>query len=155
MTYEEAIQFWFGRVNYEQKSPQVGDFKLDRMRRLLELLGDPHRRLRILHIAGSKGKGSTSAFLGSILQSAGFRVGLFTSPHLVHVEERIQVDGQPIAHAELAALMRDIRDAVAPQFERELTFFEIGTALGFLHFLRRRVDFAAKQHEAGRERRPM
>ena len=127
MTYEEAIQFWFGRVNYEHKSPQVGDFKLDRMRRLPELLGYPHHRLRIIHIAGSKGKGSTSAFLGSILQSAGFRVGLFTSPHLVHVEERIQVNRQSITHDELAALMREIRDAISPEFERELTFFEIGT----------------------------
>ncbi len=142
MTYEEAIQFWFGRVNYEHKSPQVGDFKLDRMRRLLELLGDPHRRLRIVHIAGSKGKGSTSALLGAILQAAGFRVGLFTSPHLVHVEERIQVDCQPIGHDALAGLMNEIRGAVPPELERELTFFEIGTALGFLHFLRRRVDFA-------------
>jgi dihydrofolate synthase / folylpolyglutamate synthase len=142
MNYEEAIQFWFGRVNYEHKSPHVGDFKLDRMRRLLELLGNPHRRLRIIHIAGSKGKGSTSAFLASILQAAGFRGGLFTSPHLEHVEERIQVDRQPLGHDELAALMTEISGAITPEFERELTFFEIGTALGFLHFLRRRVDFA-------------
>ena len=82
MTYEEAMQFWFGRVNYEQKSPQVGDFKLDRMRHLLNLLGNPHQRLRIVHIAGSKGKGSTSAMLGSILQREGYTVGLFTSPML-------------------------------------------------------------------------
>src|SRR5262249_31049134 len=85
MTAAEAIRFWFGRVNYEQKSPHFGDFKLDRMRRLLELLGNPQRRLRIVHIAGSKGKGSTSAMLASILQHAGYRVGLFTSPHLVSV----------------------------------------------------------------------
>lgn len=142
MTYEEAIQFWFGRVNYEHKSPQIGDFKLDRMRRLLDLLGNPHLRLRIIHIAGSKGKGSTSAFLASILQAEGFRVGLFTSPHLVNVEERIQVDRVPISHDELASLLGEIRDAMPPEFERELSFFEIGTALGFLHFLRRRVDFA-------------
>ena len=87
MTYEEAIPFWFGRVNYEQKSPQAGDFKLDRMKQLLAILENPHERLRILHIAGSKGKGSTSALLGSILQAEGYRVGLFTSPHLVAVEE--------------------------------------------------------------------
>ncbi len=142
MTYEEAIQFWFGRVNYEQKSPQVGDFKLDRMRHLLDLLDNPERRLRIVHIAGSKGKGSTSALLGAILQAAGFSVGLFTSPHLVHVEERIQVDRQSIAHAELASLTAEIRAVISPELARELTFFELGTALGFLHFVRRRVDFA-------------
>ncbi len=142
MIYAEAIRFWFGRVNYEQKTPQFGDFKLDRMRRLLGRLGNPHRRLRIVHVAGSKGKGSTSAFLASILNEAGYRVGLFTSPHLVSVEERIQVDRQPIGPPELAALMEDIRAAATPALERELTFFEIGTALGFLHFVRRRVDLA-------------
>jgi len=142
MTYEEAMQFWFGRVNFEQKSPQIGDFKLGRMRQLLQLLGNPHDKLRIVHIAGSKGKGSTSAMLGSILQHAGYRVGLFTSPHLVAVEERIQVDRQPIAQDELAALLCEIRDATPPKFMQELTFFEIGTALGFVHFVRRCVDLA-------------
>jgi dihydrofolate synthase / folylpolyglutamate synthase len=142
MTYEEAIRFWFGRVNYEQKSPHAGDFKLDRMRQLLALLGDPHERLRIVHIAGSKGKGSTSAMLAAILQQQGYRVGLFTSPHLVTVEERIQVDQQPIDRFTLAALLDEIRLAAPPALERELTFFEIGTAVGLLHFVRRRVDFA-------------
>ncbi|MBI3821775.1 MAG: bifunctional folylpolyglutamate synthase/dihydrofolate synthase, partial [Planctomycetes bacterium] len=142
MTYAEAMQFWFGRVNFEQRSPQVGDFKLERMRHLLERLGNPHQRLRIVHIAGSKGKGSTSAMLAAILQGAGHRVGLFTSPHLIAVEERIQVDRAPIAPHELAAHLSEIRAATTPAFAQDLTFFEIGTALGFLHFVRRRVDFA-------------
>ncbi len=142
MTYAEAMQFWFARVNYEQKSPQFGDFRLDRMRHLLERLGNPHQRLRIIHIAGSKGKGSTSAMLASILEHEGYRVGLFTSPHLVTVEERIQVDRQSIAEDELRNLLGEIRARTPTALERELTFFEIGTALGFLHFLRRRVDFA-------------
>jgi dihydrofolate synthase / folylpolyglutamate synthase len=142
MTYDEAIPFWFGRVNYEQKTPQADDLKLDRMRALLARLGNPHERLRILHVAGSKGKGSTSAMLAAMLQAAGHRTGLFTSPHLMAVEERIQVDRQPIARAELAALMAEIRDASAGTLERELTFFEIDTALGFLHFVRRRVAIA-------------
>jgi dihydrofolate synthase/folylpolyglutamate synthase len=142
MTYEEAMQFWFGRVNYEQKSPQVGDFKLERMRRLLELLDHPHQRLRIVHIAGSKGKGSTSAMLASILQQQGYRVGLFTSPHLVAVEERIQVDRQPIPRDDLADLLTEIRAVAPASFLHDLTFFEIGTALGFLHFVRRQVDVA-------------
>lgn len=142
MTYDDAMQFWFGRVNYEQRTPHIGDFKLERMRRLLDLLDNPHERLRIIHIAGSKGKGSTSAMLASILQAEGYRVGLFTSPHLVAVEERIQIDQQPIAKDEITALLGEIQDRVPADFERELTFFEIGTALGFLHFVRRRVDFA-------------
>lgn len=143
MTYAEAIQFWFGRVNYEQKTPQADDLKLHHMRALLHRLGNPQDRLRILHVAGSKGKGSTAAMLDAILQAAGYRVGLFTSPHLIAVEERVQVDRQPIPRAELAVLMDEIcQAATAGGLERELTFFEIGTALGFLHFVRRRVEVA-------------
>ena len=147
MTYEEAVQFWFGRINYEVKSPKPSDLSLDRMRTLLELLGNPQNRYRIVHIAGSKGKGSTSAMLASILSEMGYRTGLFTSPHLVKVEERIQVNQVPITPDELAQLMADIQQTCrqnrkALDFERTLTFFEVATALGFLHFARRRVDAA-------------
>jgi dihydrofolate synthase/folylpolyglutamate synthase len=86
MTYEEAMHFWFGRINYEVKSPTPSDLSLDRMRDLLARLGNPQERFPIVHVAGSKGKGSTSAMLTSILQQAGLRTGLFTSPHLVAVE---------------------------------------------------------------------
>src|SRR5215467_12167703 len=109
MTYEQALEFWFGRVNYEHRSPMPSDLKLDRMHALLDRLGNPQQNLRIVHIAGSKGKGSTSAMLASILQQAGYRTGLFTSPHLVSVEERIQVNRQPISTAELTALLSEIR----------------------------------------------
>jgi dihydrofolate synthase/folylpolyglutamate synthase len=142
MTHAEAIQFWFARVNYEQKMPQPDDLKLSHIRALLHRLGDPQDRLRIVHIAGSKGKGSTSAMLDAILRAAGYRVGLFTSPHLVAVEERVQVDRQPINDAELTVLLNEIRQAAGDDLERELTFFEVGTAVGFLHFVRRRVDVA-------------
>jgi dihydrofolate synthase/folylpolyglutamate synthase len=151
MTYEEAMQFWLGRVNYEQRSPQPGDLKLDRMRGLLHLLGDPHERLRIVHIGGSKGKGSTSAMLAAILRCAGYRTGLFTSPHLVEVEERFQVDDQPISREELVRLLAEIRDVCqSPQGQKSwredlnqgLTFFEIATAVAFLFFVRRRVEVA-------------
>ena len=144
MTYDEALSFWYDRINYEVRSAGPGDLKLERMRALLRLLGDPHERVRLVHVTGTKGKGSTCAMLASILRSAGYRVGLFTSPHLEHVEERIQVDGLPILPAELAARMQEVAAAV-----RELeaagagiTFFEIGTALGFLHFVYRRCDVA-------------
>jgi dihydrofolate synthase/folylpolyglutamate synthase len=148
MTYDEAIQFWFGRINYEQRSPKPSDLKLDRMRALLELLGNPQQRLRIVHVAGSKGKGSTSAMLAAILRQAGYRTGLFTSPHLCRVEERIQVDDVPISANELAILMAEVRTAVQ-LLERGrdpgapgVTFFEVATALGFLHFVQRRVEVA-------------
>ncbi len=67
MNYDKAIRFWFGRVNYEQRSPKASDLKLDRMNALLERLGNPHHNLRIIHVAGSKGKGSTSAMLAAVL----------------------------------------------------------------------------------------
>ncbi len=143
MTYEQALEFWFGRVNYERSAPQATDFKLDRIRSLLERLGNPHQRLRLVHVAGSKGKGSTAAMLADILRHAGYRTGLFTSPHLSRVEERIQVDRRPIAAEELATLLSEIRTAIeAPGFAQAPTFFEVATALGFLHFARRRVDVA-------------
>jgi len=141
MTYEQAIAFWYSRINYEQRTPAAGDFKLDRMHALLRLLGDPHARLRIVHVAGSKGKGSTAAMLASILHQAGNRTGLFTSPHLVRVEERIQVDGQPIAAEALTQLLDEVRSAVAAGW-LEPTFFEIATAVGFLHFVRQGANLA-------------
>ncbi len=143
MSYEQALAFWYGFVNYEQRTPQPDELKLDRMRTLLQRLGDPQRRLRLIHVAGSKGKGSTSAMLAAILRQAGYRTGLFTSPHLCQVEERIQVDGQPIHREELTALLRDVRTAVTLGGQPlEPTFFEIATAAGFLHFVRRRVETA-------------
>jgi dihydrofolate synthase/folylpolyglutamate synthase len=141
MTYDEALAFWYGRVNYEHRTPSAGDFKLDRMRTLMRLLDNPQDRLRIVHVAGSKGKGSTSAMLAAVLRRAGYRTGLFTSPHLVHVEERIQVDGVPVGKEDLAVLLEDVRNAVI-HGGLEPTFFEIATAVGFLHFVRRRAEIA-------------
>jgi len=154
LTYDQALSYWYGRVNYEQVSPQPEDLRLERMRTLLGLLGDPQKALRIVHVAGSKGKGSTSALLAAILRQAGCRTGLFTSPHLCRVEERFQVDGLPIPQDELAALLSEVRTVIeeagtkssgtrlAESSLSEATFFEIATAVGFLHFLRRRVDLA-------------
>jgi dihydrofolate synthase / folylpolyglutamate synthase len=144
MTYDEALAFWYGRVNYERKVPQPGDLKLDRMRALLHRLGDPHEKLRTVHVAGSKGKGSTCAMLASVLRHAGYRTGLFTSPHLTDVRERIQVNGKLIGGDELAALMAEIKPAVEDleATGEPPTFFEVGTAVGFMHFLRQECDIA-------------
>lgn len=145
MTYEQALANLYDRVNFEKNPPGADELRLERMRTLLRSLGDPQDALRIVHVAGSKGKGSTSAMLASILRQAGLRTGLFTSPHLTRFEERIQVDGDPIGPAELA----DLGAAVADAEERSglatgdrATFFEVATALGFLHFARRNVDVA-------------
>lgn len=145
MTFDEALAFWYGRINYEVKSARPSDLKLERMRAFLDRIGNPQDRLRIVHVTGTKGKGSTVAMLASALQTAGYRVGQFTSPHLVEVNERIRVDGVPISRLELAALIEELaptvleleaNDAIGP------SYFEIGTALGFLHFVRRRVEVA-------------
>jgi dihydrofolate synthase/folylpolyglutamate synthase len=145
MTYTDALAFWYGRMNYEVRSATPADLKLERMRALLKRLNDPQERFRSVHITGTKGKGSTAAMLSAILQASGYRVGLFTSPHLCHVEERTQINNVPISPAELSARMAEIADAVHQLGQTPFpppTFFEIGTALGFLHFAYRRVDVA-------------
>lgn len=149
MTYDQAMHWWFARVNYELQSPLPADLKLDRMRTLLERLGSPHERYPIVHIAGSKGKGSTAAMLSAILQRDARRIGLFTSPHLQTVEERVQVNQTTIARSDLAEVLTEIRTASAAPapgqtlpLDAGLTFFEIATALGFLHFAQKRVDAA-------------
>ena len=147
MTYADAIAFWYGLIDYERRAPKPGDLKLDRMRELLRRLGDPHEGLRVVHLAGTKGKGSTAAMLEAVLRRAGCRTGLSTSPHLSAVEERIEIDGVPIGRDELAARMAEVAPAVegmrrAAPAGQAPTFFEVGTALGFLHFRRRAVEVA-------------
>lgn len=144
MSYDEVLRWWFGRIDYERRLPQPGDLKLDRMRDLLRRLGDPQKEFRSVHVAGSKGKGSTCAMLESVFRAAGYRTGLFTSPHLTDVRERIQVDRKLIERDELVAVAETVRPAVE-QLERDgasPTFFEVITALGFLHFARLGVEIA-------------
>lgn len=152
---QSAFDFLFGRINYERTSLvpySTGEFKLDRIRRLLAALGDPHKKFPAIHIAGTKGKGSTAAMMASILQVAGYRVGLYTSPHLNSLEERFVVNGQLCSEPEFVSLVQEIQRAVHEIAEQELsgvspplgehTFFEITTALGLLHFARQNVDAA-------------
>ena len=145
-TYEQALAFWFNRVNYEQRGMprDLRELNLDRMRDLLARIDHPERNLPIIHIAGTKGKGSTAALLTSILQHAGLRSGLFTSPHLSRVEERIQVNRQSISAGDLTVLMREIEPHVLAMEAagKSPTFFEIVTALALLHFSRSRVELA-------------
>ncbi len=139
---DDPRAFWYSLINYEQRTPTAEDLMLDRMRALMARLGDPQRRLRIVHVAGSKGKGSTAAMLAAILRASGYRTGLFTSPHLCRVEERFQVDGRPISAEELTILLGEVRDCILRSSRATLplpTFFEVATAVGFLHFVRRGV----------------
>jgi dihydrofolate synthase/folylpolyglutamate synthase len=146
--YHESLDFLYSRLNYERLGmPKVaGELQLGRMRRLLRRLGDPQDALPIIHVAGTKGKGSTSAMLAAALSAAGIRTGLFCSPHLHALEERFSIDGRSASHEEIVALTDTVRPLVAeldagdphPRVRR-LTFFEITTAMGLLHFARRQV----------------
>jgi dihydrofolate synthase / folylpolyglutamate synthase len=99
---EAALRFLYERVDYEraQSVPyRTHEFKLDRMRELLARLGDPARGLPIVHVAGTKGKGSTTSMIGAVLSAAGYRIGVFTSPHLERIEERLAVGGRVCSSA--------------------------------------------------------
>lgn len=125
---------------------------LERMRSLLEALGNPQDQLTVIHVAGTNGKGSTAAILAAILQSAGYRVGLYTSPHLVRYTERIQVNGTPIPPGRLAAHITRVQ-AAASQAEAEglghPTEFEAGTAAMYLYFLEAGVDVVIQETGLG------
>jgi dihydrofolate synthase/folylpolyglutamate synthase len=141
--YQAALDYLYGFVDYSLKHASElakADFNLERMYALMAELGDPQNAYPTIHVAGTKGKGSVSALCASALRAAGFKTGLYTSPHLQDFCERIQVDGQPIAHEELAALVDEIKPAVGRV--PLLTTFELTTALGFLYFARKNVDVA-------------
>lgn len=112
---------------------------LERMRALLRLLGDPQRKLRCLHVAGTNGKGSVCACIESVLRLAGYRTGLFTSPHLFKVNERIQIDRQSISDADLYEEARKIL-SLLPQMEEPPTEFEFYTAMAFEYFRKKGCD---------------
>ncbi len=157
MTYTDAVSFLYGLRRFGIK------LGLQNIQRLLAALGDPQRACPAVHIAGSNGKGSTAAFLDSILRAAGHRVGLYTSPHLLDFTERLRVDGRPATEAEILALTEEVKAAADRAFGPATTsgdpglgtrdsgpaaraayptFFEFTTAMGFLHFARKGVGVA-------------
>jgi dihydrofolate synthase/folylpolyglutamate synthase len=135
MTYSDAIQFLYGLRLFGAK------LGLENSVRLAALAGDPQSRLRFIHVAGTNGKGSTCAMIESIYRAAGLRVGLFTSPHLVSFAERIQVDRQPIAEAEVVRLVSEIRSLLAEfPAEHKPTFFEFVTVMALRYFAGEKCD---------------
>jgi dihydrofolate synthase / folylpolyglutamate synthase len=114
-------------------------YKLDRMDDALALIGDPHRKLRAVHIAGTKGKGSVAAMLDAILRAAGYRVGLYTKPHLVHLTERTRIDGAEMPAALMLEYITRLRD-IYERADLALTFFEFTVALMFLYFAEAGVE---------------
>lgn len=137
MTYEEALAYIDGLLARERPSALAETDKLRRVEELLHRLGDPHRRLPTVLIAGTKGKGSTGAMLASIMQASGLRVGLYSKPHLVEYRERIRVDGGLIAPDALAHAVEIVQPHVEAMAYDPLgvpTYFEVSVALAFLHF---------------------
>lgn len=145
--YTSALRYLSGLTNVENTRPRrlsPDVFKLDRMGALLKKLGDPQNQFRSVHVAGTKGKGSTCAMLETTLRSCGYTVGLYTSPHLIDVRERIQINGQQIPHAAFTTALQQVAEAAAklPAKLGEVTYFESLTAMAFLRFAEQAVDLA-------------
>lgn len=147
--YEQAIEFLFRRINYERitgAAYSVDDFRLDRTRELLARLDNPHEKIPAVHVAGTKGKGSTAAMIAAALTAAGYRTGLFTSPHISAFEERMAVDGVLPTPGGIVELVNSVLDAVTAldktPGEMSPTYFEIATAMAWLYFLRQGVHVA-------------
>lgn len=152
MTYDEAVRYLLalGGELAAPRQPRVAKFDLRNITALAAHLGSPHRAVPCVHIAGTNGKGSTAAMLESILRHAGLRTGLYTSPHLERINERIAVNGGEISDADFAAAFARIRHAIeellaagpdAGGLAAHPTFFECVTAMAFDHFARKKLDF--------------
>ncbi|QDT42722.1 Folylpolyglutamate synthase [Gimesia alba] len=152
--YQHSLDFLFGRLNYERMGSNkysTKDFKLGRMQELLKALENPQSSVPTIHIAGTKGKGSTSAMIAEMLSAAGYRTGLFTSPHVTRYEERILIDGKQIAPEQLVDQVTVLSEAVDQlgldfgEGEMTPTFFELTTALAWMHFKQNQVDYAVME----------
>ena len=134
MNYSQTIDFLFNSFpTYQNIGPGAYKEGLQNITRMCEVLDNPQRNYFIIHVAGTNGKGSVSHMLASVLQQAGYCVGLYTSPHLVDFRERIRVDGEPISERQVVRFVDEYRDKMV---ELGLSFFEMTTALAFHHFRR-------------------
>jgi dihydrofolate synthase/folylpolyglutamate synthase len=149
LRFEDALSYLSTFINYERQ-PQVPytreTFNLDEFDRFLSRLDRPHERLKTVVIAGTKGKGSTAAMIASIAQASGLTAGLYTSPHLCSIRERIRVNGEMITEEDFASLVAELQPhleaAGMAGLRRFRTFFEILTAMALVHFQRMGVDLA-------------
>jgi dihydrofolate synthase/folylpolyglutamate synthase len=142
--YSAAVRYLLERTDFERmRAVKYNEttFKLDRMHALLAKLGNPHEQIRTVHVAGTNGKGSTVQMIASMLQGCGYTVGVYTSPHLVELRERIVINGQAIDKAIFAETMKQVAKA-AEKAGVEPTFFEAITAVCFKHFAEQAVDIA-------------
>ncbi len=141
--YQESLDFLYSFIDYSLKRNfrnAAEKFNLDRMRHFMALMGDPQKNYGIIHVAGTKGKGSVSAMCASVLKAQGYRTGLYTSPHMVEFTERIRINGEDISREDLVSLIDELRSVT--EAVPEITTFELTTALAFLYFSRQKVDYA-------------
>jgi len=140
MSYSEAITYLYSsRPPFHQVGAEAYKPGLENTLRLMAHVGNPHSQLRAIHVAGTNGKGSTSHLIAAALQASGLKVGLFTSPHLISLTERIRINGQPIPEAEVAAFVTQHQAFLD---ELQPSFFETMTAMGFAYFFKEQVDIA-------------
>ena len=140
MQYSEALDYLYSRLPvFHRIGPKALKPGLGNTLKLCEALGNPQHRFRSIHVAGTNGKGSTSHMLASVYQAAGYRVGLYTSPHLKSFTERIRLNGQPIAEEEVARFVMEQRASIEAV---EPSFFEVTVAMAFDFFARQTVDIA-------------
>jgi len=146
--FQQALDFIYSFIDYERfVGARVGhNWETARVASLLARLGNPHLKAKTVHIAGTKGKGSVAAMVSSVLTHAGFRTGLFTSPHLHLYNERIRVDGKYISNEDIVRLVERLKPEVEAvnegrQPDQRLTTFEVTTALGFMYFAEQNTDF--------------
>lgn len=144
-TYADAIRWLYGHIDLERthrvRKPEEA-FRLDRTRAILKELGNPHDHLRTVHVAGTKGKGSTVAMLAAALSGCGWTVGQYTSPHLIDVRERIRIGARDISESQLLGVLVEVAKAAKAAGVDQLHFFEILTAAGLFHFAQQAVDLA-------------
>jgi dihydrofolate synthase / folylpolyglutamate synthase len=148
LNYSQAEEYLNSFVNYEQipgiSYAQPG-YSLGHVEELLNRMGNPQLAAKTIHIAGTKGKGSVAAMIAQALSSSGYKTGLYTSPHLLNLRERISVDGSLISEAEFAAAMAEVKPFIESMRQdaafRQLTYFEALTALAFAYFQKKQVGF--------------
>ena len=140
MTYTETLDFLYHSLPvFQHIGGSAYKPGFDNIVALEQELGEPHRRFRSVHVAGTNGKGSVSHMLAAVLQAAGYRTGLFTSPHLKDFRERIKVNGQMISEEEVVNFVEQYREAID---RIQPSFFEITTAIAFDYFAREQGDVA-------------